>query len=109
MFKIFYFIAIFLISSPLFSRDLLISDSKIQGRLNIVNGASSECVMHFFYKNSGWQKIEGEIGRNGIDGLYFKKKNGVIREVLVAESKFNKSRLGRSGKNKAIKQMSQVG
>lgn len=54
--------------------------------------------MHKFYTNSGWIKIEGEVGRNGIDGLYYQKKNGVIREVLVAESKWNKSRLGKSGK-----------
>ena len=60
MFKISYFLVIFFITSPLFSKE--ISDSKIQGRLNIVNGASAECVMHFFYKKSGWVKIEGEIG-----------------------------------------------
>ena len=82
-------------------------DSKIQGRLNIVNGFSAECVMHQFYTQSGWMKVEGEIGRNGIDGLYYKKKNGVIKDVLVAESKWNTSRLGRSGKNRAVKQMSQ--
>ena len=82
-------------------------DSLIQGRLNIINGASTECVMHNFYTQSGWTPIKGEIGRNGIDGLYYKKKNGTIKEVLVAESKWNTSRLGRSGKNKAVKQMSQ--
>ena len=85
-----------------------IKDSKIQGRLNIVNGYSSECMMHQFYTSTGWVKIEGEIGRNGIDGLYYKMKNGHIKEVLVAESKWNTSRLGRSGKNKLIKQMSQT-
>jgi len=82
-------------------------DSLIQGRLNIVNGASAECVMHQFYTQSGWVQVKGEIGRSGIDGLYYKKKNGVIKDVLVAESKWNTSRLGRSGKNKAVKQMSQ--
>jgi hypothetical protein len=84
-----------------------LKNSKIQGRLNIVNGYSSECMMHEFYTSTGWKQIEGEIGRNGIDGLYYKRKNGQIREVLVAESKWNTSRLGRSGKNKLIKQMSQ--
>ena len=82
-------------------------DSLIQGRLNIVNGASAECVMHQFYTKSGWVQVKGEIGRSGIDGLYYKKKNGVIKDVLVAESKWNTSRLGRSGKHKAVKQMSQ--
>lgn len=83
-----------------------ITDNQIQGRLNIVNGYSAECVMHKFYTDSGWTQIEGEVGRNGIDGLYFKKKNGIIKGVLVSESKWNKSKLGGSGKNKAIKQMS---
>jgi len=79
----------------------------LQPIINIINGASAECVMHKFYTNSGWIQVEGEIGRNGIDGLYYKKKNGVIKDVLVAESKWNTSRLGHSGKNKAVKQMSQ--
>ncbi len=87
--------------------EITITKNQIQGRLNIVNGYSAECVMHKFYTATGWVKIEGEIGRNGIDGLYYKKKNGVIREVLVAESKWNTSRLGWSGKNKLIRQMSQ--
>lgn len=88
------------------ARDLP-SYSKNQPLINIINGASAECVMHQFYLQSGWTQIKGEIGRNGIDGLYYKKKNGVIRDVLVAESKWNTSRLGRSGKNKAVLQMSQ--
>ncbi len=80
------------------------TENQIQGRLNIVNGYSAECVMHKFYTNTGWIQIEGEVGRNGIDGLYYKNKNGVIREVLVAESKWNTSKLG---KTKLAKQMSQ--
>ena len=100
------FVFILLSFSILFAREVP-RDSLIQGRLNIVNGASAECVMHQFYTQSGWVQVEGEIGRNGIDGLYYKKKNGIIKDVLVAESKWNTSRLGRSGKNKAVKQMSQ--
>jgi len=79
----------------------------LQPLLNIVNGASAECVMHYFYTSAGWTQVEGEIGRNGIDGLYYKEKDGVIRELLVAESKWNKSKLGFSGKNKTVQQMSQ--
>jgi len=82
------------------------SDNKIQGRLDIVNDASAECVMHKFYITSGWIQIEGEVGRSGIDGLYYKKEGDVVKEVLVAERKWNTSRLGRSGKNKVVKQMS---
>ena len=104
MIKIFFII--FFTFSTVFS-DSTLSDGKIQGRLNILNGYATECVMHKFYTNTDWTQIEGEVGRNGIDGLYYKEKNGVIREVLVAESKWNKARLGRSGKNKLLKQMSQ--
>ncbi len=92
-------------SNVSFARDALTS-SHIQPLLNIINGASTECVMHHFYTNTGWIQIEGEIGRTGIDGLYYKKKNNTIKEVLVAESKWNTSRLGFSGKNKTVKQMS---
>ena len=80
---------------------------QITGRLNIVNGYAAECVMHSFFAQSGWKRVEGEVGRNGIDGLYYKAKNGRIIEVLVAESKWNKSRLGHSGKNRLLRQMSQ--
>ena len=97
-------IVLLLFAVTLFSKP---TSSQIQGRLNIVNGYAAECVMHKFYTSSGWIQVEGEVGRNGIDGLYFKKKHGTIREVLVAESKWNKSKLGRSGKNKLLKQMSQ--
>lgn len=104
MSKLFLILFLFVVNG--YARDIP-SDNKIQGRLNIINGASAECVMHQFYSKSGWTHIEGEIGRNGIDGLYYKMKNDVIKDVLVSESKWNTSRLGRSGKNKAVKQMSQ--
>ncbi|MBK6851956.1 MAG: hypothetical protein IPG93_10120 [Burkholderiales bacterium] len=57
-------------------------------------GAVSEQVMVRHFESSGWQRIEGQIGRNGIDGL-FEKRNGegVVREVLVVESKYNTSTL----------------
>ena len=105
--NIFFLLLINLSTLTFANSDSMLTKNQIQGRLNIVNGYSSECVMHKFYTNTGWVQLEGEIGRNGIDGLYYKKKNGVIREVLVAESKWNKSRLGWSGKNKLVQQMSQ--
>ena len=100
------FISIFLLLTSLIAKDIP-NDNKIQGRLNIINGNSVECVMHKFYTNSGWIQIEGSIGRQGIDGLYYKKQSNTIKEILVSESKWNTSRLGKSGKNKAVKQMSQ--
>lgn len=104
MMKLLYFYILFI---SLLRPDNILTDNMIQGRLNIVNGYSAECVMHKFYSNSDWIQIEGEVGRNGIDGLYYKKKDGVIREVLIAESKWNKSKLSKSGKHKLLKQMSQ--
>ena len=102
---LFYFLSFVVLS---FSKTpTTLTSNQIQGRLNMVNGYSSECVMHKFYTNTDWIQIEGEIGRNGIDGLYYKKKNGTIREVLIAESKWNTAKLGWSGKNKLIHQMSQ--
>jgi hypothetical protein len=83
------------------------SKKQIQAKLNIVNGYAAECVMDYFYTNRKWEKIKGEVGRNGLDGLYIKKEKSIIRDVLVAESKWNTSKLGKSGKNKLTKQMSQ--
>jgi len=99
---------IFILSSLLLQSSSLnnLSKKQIQAKLNIVNGYATECVMDYFYTSSKWTKIKGEVGRNGIDGLYIKKKNGTIKDVLIAESKWNTSRLGKSGKNKLTKQMS---
>jgi len=73
---------------------------------NHINGYATECMMdRFFRYNDNWQRIEGEHGRNGIDGLYIKVKNNKVIDILVAESKYNHSRLG-SIKKGTIKQMS---
>ncbi len=95
-----FLIVVLAVSKPISEK------ARIWGRLNVVNGYATECIMHRFFIWSGWVRLEGEVGRNGIDGLYYKKRNGVIKEVLVAESKWNKSRIGASGRQKLIKQMS---
>lgn len=57
-------------------------------------GTINENLMIKYFKSTGWTRIEGEIGRNGIDGLFIKRnKNGQIIDILVAESKYNKSGL----------------
>jgi hypothetical protein len=63
------------------------------GQINIKVGTINENMMNKYFQSTGWTKIEGEVGRNGIDGLFIKKKNGVIIDVLVVESKYNKSGL----------------
>lgn len=56
-------------------------------------GAVTERLMNRYFENSGWTRIEGQIGRQGLDGLYIKRQGGVVRDVLVAESKYNSSSL----------------
>jgi hypothetical protein len=87
-----------------------LTTDQIQDKANKINGIATECMMDDFYLNSGdelkWQKIEGmSDGRHGIDGLYVKAVNGIVKDVLVAESKWNHSRLSFT-KNKTVKQMS---
>ena len=62
-------------------------------QLNHYVGKINENIMTKYFQSTGWTKIEGEVGRNGIDGLFVKKSNGVIKDVLVVESKYNKSTL----------------
>lgn len=57
-------------------------------------GSMTERLMDRYFVDSGWEKLNGQIGQTGIDGLYVKSKGGVIREVLIAESKYNTSPLG---------------
>jgi len=53
-----------------------------------------QCMMdEFFMYQQNWQKIEGERGVNGIDGLYIKSDEESITDVLIAKSKYNHTRL----------------
>lgn len=56
-------------------------------------GQVSERVMRRFFTDAGWEAVPGEIGRQGIDGLFIKRRDGVISDVLVVESKYNSSML----------------
>jgi hypothetical protein len=56
-------------------------------------GALSERVMHRFFTSSGWEALPGEIGRQGIDGLFVKRRGSTVSDVLVVESKYNTSAL----------------
>ena len=57
-------------------------------------GEVIENLMVRYFQYSGWKQIPGQIGRQGIDGLFVKMKDGVVKEVLVVESKYNNSQLG---------------
>ena len=71
-------------------------------QINHKVGSINENIMNKYFQSVGWTKIEGEIGRNGIDGLYIKKKNGIIVDVMVAESKYNKSGLATTKNGKQM-------
>ena len=62
-------------------------------QINYKVGSINENIMNQYFKSTGWTKIEGEVGRNGIDGLFIKVKHDVIVDVMVVESKYNKSGL----------------
>jgi hypothetical protein len=57
-------------------------------------GAMSERLMIRYFEHSGWTRINGQVGRAGFDGLFVKYENGVIKDVLIVESKYNTSSLG---------------
>lgn len=63
--------------------------------INKIKGNISEKLMDWYFQNTGWEKLEGEVGCNGIDGLYVKRdKDGNIKQILICESKYNTSQLG---------------
>ena len=57
-------------------------------------GQISENLMTRYFGAGKWEQMEGQIGRTGIDGLFVFRKDGVIRDLLVVESKYNGSLLG---------------
>jgi hypothetical protein len=62
--------------------------------VNHAVGDISEQVMITHFEVSGWIRLEGQVGRGGIDGLFIKRtKDGAVRDVLIVESKYNTSAL----------------
>ena len=78
-----------------------ISHSLLMQKVGLVN----EKIMDKYFEKTGWTKIEGEVGRNGVDGLYIKSdKNGNIKDVMLVEAKYNKSTINKT--SDGAKQMS---
>lgn len=68
-------------------------------------GELNERVMNAYYTSSGWRQLSGEVGRNGIDGLFVKyRSDRSIRDVLVSESKYNFSPLGNTQHGRQMSQ-----
>jgi hypothetical protein len=104
------FLSILLLINILFANVLTLD--QIESRIKKINGDTTEYLMHKTFKKNGWKQIEGEIGGNGIDGLYIKKNSqGIIMQVMFGEAKYNTSQLGTNyyGTNtKNVKQMSKI-
>jgi len=85
LYKIFFILLI--TSGTLFAMD---SDMNFNHQANRskFNGNVAEDFMSKYFKNTGWKQLPGEVGSNGIDGLFVKTKNGVIKDVMFVESKF---------------------
>ena len=56
-------------------------------------GQIGEKVMHRMFESGGWERLQSQLGRQGIDGLFVKRRRGQIVDILVIESKFNTSSL----------------
>lgn len=66
-----------------------------EANINKIKGDIAEALMDEYFPKNGWKKLEGEVGVNGIDGLYVKyDKEGNIKQVMVVESKYGSSQLG---------------
>jgi hypothetical protein len=86
MFKIIIFL-VFIFSTSLFSMAENL-EFKHPSNLSKFNGNVAEDFMSKYFKGSGWKQLPGEVGSNGIDGLFVKTKNGVVSDVMFVESKF---------------------
>jgi nitrate reductase NapAB chaperone NapD len=77
-----------------------------KNRAHLDNGAISEHISTTIYKKNGFSKLDAEVGRNGIDGLYVKRdKTGKIKNVVFSEVKYGTAKLG-TIQNGSIQQMS---
>ncbi len=81
--------------------DSEVPNKKISIKTRHLMGDFTENVMDRFFQGKGkWKKINSQVGKNGIDGLYTRQKNGRVK-VLVVESKYNKSQLSQNAKKGA--------
>ena len=77
------------------------SFSTIEGlkgtKANLYNGAISEHISTSLYKQNGYTKINVEVGRNGVDGLFVKKKTDGSLDVIFSEVKHGDGKLAGKG------------
>jgi len=90
IFKYLILICIIIMNLNAFAMEQGISS---QAKAGLYNGAITENYINEFMKSNGARQINAEVGRNGIDGLFYKKVNGKM-QVYTIESKYNNSQLG---------------
>ena len=94
-------IVIFLLFSYLFGMTDDLSFNNTANELKFKGNVAEEFISNYFTK-SGWKQLPGEYGGSGIDGLFVKVKNGVITDVMLAESKFKTKGVPTLNKNGEI-------
>lgn len=57
--------------------------------------AEKSFTREFLSKSGNWKSVTPRSGRQGLDHLFVKTKSGAITDIMVCESKFNTSNLGR--------------
>ena len=58
-------------------------------QVNLWVGQISENMMTRYFRSTNWEQAEGQVGRTGMDGLFVQREDGMIRDMLVVESKYN--------------------
>ena len=58
--------------------------------------AEKSFIDTYLSKDGHWQSVTPRSGPQGLDHLFIKTKNGVIKDVMVGESKFNTSTLNKN-------------
>ena len=81
-------------TSPLHAEIVRRAPSMDLVHVNQAIGSMTERLMHRYFESSGWIRLEGQVGRAGLDGLYVKRRGDVVEDVLLAECKYNSSGLG---------------
>lgn len=61
--------------------------------------ADKSYIDKYLSKDGHWQSITPRSGPQGLDHLFIKTRNGVIKDVMVGESKFNTSALNKNTKD----------
>ena len=61
--------------------------------------AEKSYIDAYLSKEGHWMSITPRSGPQGLDHLFIKTKNGVIRDIMVGESKFNMSALNKKTKD----------